>query len=117
MKRFEIYNSTYEGKLPKITYIYNGYHGLKKGVGIHFNSRFMPLILPVNERGYKLTASVPYVNACVDLKFKLPFKQKLKILFCSKMSIHFIPEPPAHPMCRCSVQPIESEVLTNEKSR
>lgn len=114
MKIFEIYNSTYEGKLPKITYIYNGYHGLKKGVGIHFNSRFMPLILPVNERGYKLTASVPYVRGA-DLKFKLTFKQKLKILFCSKLSISLIPETPAHPMCRCSLQPIsESEVSDND---
>lgn len=120
MKRFEVYNSSYEGKLPKITHIYNGYHGLKKGIGIHCNSKFVPLVLPVNERGYQLKGYTPYISGVVGMDFKLTFKQKLQILFCSKLSVAFVSESlkaPAHPMCRCSVQPVsESEDEPDEKA-
>ena len=113
MKIFEVYNSSYEGKLPKITHIYNGYHGLKRGIGVHCNSKFVPLVLPINERGYMLKGYTPYIYGTLGKDFKLTIKQKLKILFCSKLSVVFVSESkkaPTHPMCRRSVQPIsESE--------
>lgn len=90
MKIFEIYNSTYEGKLPKITYIYNGYHGLKKGVGIHCNSKFVPLVLPVNEREHKLRAALESVIEAII--FKLWFMLGKDSIKCHGGELVFVEE-------------------------
>ena len=50
MRLFRVYKTDYKGKIPKIKYIYAGYKGLKKGVCLLWNERFIPLVLPINER-------------------------------------------------------------------
>lgn len=50
MKRFGIYNASYNKKLPKISSIYAGYKGLDNGLAILWNRKMIVLIRPVNER-------------------------------------------------------------------
>lgn len=44
MKIFQIDRTTYKGKLPMITFMYNGYKGLDRGLCLQWNIR------PINER-------------------------------------------------------------------
>lgn len=50
MKLFKAYKTTYNSKIPKISRIYGGYKGLKNGLCLLWNKRFVPLVLPINER-------------------------------------------------------------------
>ncbi len=50
MKLFKVYKTNYAKKIPKIKRIYAGYKGLKNGLALVWNKRFIPLVLPINER-------------------------------------------------------------------
>ena len=50
MKLFRIYKTSYKSKIPKITYIYRGYKGIKRGVALLWNGKLIPLVRPINER-------------------------------------------------------------------
>ena len=50
MQRFKVYKTDYNGRIPKIKSIYNGYRGLNRGLAILWNNKLIPIILPVNER-------------------------------------------------------------------
>lgn len=50
MKLFRVYKSNYKSKMPKITFIYYGYDRFKRGLALVWNGKFIPLILPINER-------------------------------------------------------------------
>lgn len=53
MKLFRKYKTNYKGKIPKIKHIYSGHKGLKKGLCLLWNGMFVPLVLPINEKGVK----------------------------------------------------------------
>jgi hypothetical protein len=50
MKNFKIYKTDYSKVLPKITKIYKGYKGFKCGYALAWNHKFIPIILPSNEK-------------------------------------------------------------------
>lgn len=50
MKAFKVYKARYNKLIPKLTYIYSGYKGLARGIGLLWNNRLIPIILPINER-------------------------------------------------------------------
>lgn len=49
MQRFRIYKTHYKSKIPKITYIYRDYKGIKRGVALVWNGKLIPIVLPINE--------------------------------------------------------------------
>lgn len=50
MKRFKVYKTNYIGIVPKLKFMYTGYRGLNRGLALLWNGKFIPLVLPVNER-------------------------------------------------------------------
>ena len=50
MQLFRIYKSNYKRKIPKLTFEYAGYKGLKRGLILLWNGKLIPLVRPVNER-------------------------------------------------------------------
>lgn len=52
MQLFRIYKSNYKSKIPKLTFMYAGYKGLKRGLILLWNGKLIPLVLPINERRF-----------------------------------------------------------------
>ena len=50
MQLFRIYKSNYESKIPKLTFKYAGYRGLKRGLILLWNGKLISLVRPINER-------------------------------------------------------------------
>lgn len=52
MKNFKIYKTDYSSTFPKITKIYKGYKGFKGGLALAWNHKFIPIIIPSNEKEF-----------------------------------------------------------------
>lgn len=52
MQLFRIYKSNYKSKIPKLTFMYAGYKGLKRGLILLWNGKLIPLVLPINEKRF-----------------------------------------------------------------
>ena len=50
MKRFEVYKTSYESKIPKVQKIYFGYKWLNGGLCVVWNGKMLVLVRPINER-------------------------------------------------------------------